>query len=95
MQNYSLTGVISKENPPVILRDKPLFLVDKDGETEKEFGATIIEYNSESGVKIYFNSSLTSFWLEQNKELFSLLTERKARAVKLLRINLVLNGVDI
>jgi hypothetical protein len=54
MQNYNLTGIISKENPPVIIRDKPLFLVDKDGETEKEFGATIIEYNSESGVSVYY-----------------------------------------
>lgn len=39
-----------KENWTTIVPDKPLILIDKDTEGEKEYGGMKIEYNPEAGV---------------------------------------------
>ncbi len=39
---------IQPENP-----EKPLMLIDKDNEVEKEYGGVKIEYNPEAGVRLY------------------------------------------
>lgn len=46
---WEIRDMLSTTNPPTIVPDKPLYLVHKDAEAEKEYGGTKIEYNPDVG----------------------------------------------